>query len=39
MAHDPFVFFVESVHRRPGERDPCPQVARVGRQVDVLPSG
>jgi hypothetical protein len=22
MAHDPFVFFVEGVHGRPGECDP-----------------
>jgi hypothetical protein len=35
MAHDPFVFFVESVHGRPCERDPCPQVARVGWQIDA----
>src|SRR5437773_8997533 len=37
MAHDPFVLFVKSVHRRPGECDPCLQLARVGGQVDVPP--
>src|SRR5262249_55714786 len=37
MAQDPFVFFVEGLHGRPGERDACLQLARVGRQVDVLP--
>jgi hypothetical protein len=31
MAHDPFVFFVKSVHGRPDERYPCLQFARVGR--------
>ena len=37
MAHDPFVFFVESIHGRPSESDPCLQIARVGGQVGVLP--
>ena len=37
MAHDPFVFFVEGVHARPGERDKSLQLARVGGEVDVLP--
>jgi hypothetical protein len=23
VAHDPLVFFIESVHGRPCERDPC----------------
>jgi hypothetical protein len=39
MAQDPFVFFVEGVHRPPGKRDSFPQLACVGRQVDVLPRG
>jgi hypothetical protein len=37
MAHDPFVFFVKGVHRRPGERDPSLQLSSVGRELDVLP--
>src|SRR5215467_11897093 len=37
MAENPFVFFVKGVHGRPGERDPRLQLARVVRQVDVLP--
>src|SRR5882762_1240571 len=37
MAHDAFVFFVESLHGRPGECNPSLQVARVRRQVDVSP--
>ena len=37
MAQDPFVFFVEGVHSRPGERDPRLQLARVDGQVHMLP--
>src|SRR6266852_9453774 len=37
MAHDPFVFFVESLHGRPGECNPSLQLARVRGQVDVSP--
>src|SRR5262249_51351641 len=37
MAENPFVFFVKGVHGRPRERDPRLQLARVVRQVDVLP--
>src|SRR5213594_2156024 len=37
MAKDPFVFFVEGVHGRPGERDPLLELTRVDRQVHVLP--
>src|SRR5258708_1905424 len=32
MAQDPFVFFVKSLHGRPGECDPCLQLTRVGGQ-------
>ena len=37
MAHNSFVFFVESIHGPPSERDACLQFARVGGQVGVLP--
>jgi hypothetical protein len=37
MAKDSFVFFVESIHGPPGERDARLQFARVGGQTDVLP--
>src|SRR5262249_65711 len=37
MAQDPFVFFVEGIHGRPGERDPRLKLARIGGQFDVLP--
>jgi hypothetical protein len=37
MPHDPFVFFVEGVHGRPGECDSPLKLASVARQVDVLP--
>src|SRR5258708_10623373 len=37
MAHDPFVFFIESVHGPPAERDACLQFARMGGQAGVLP--
>jgi hypothetical protein len=37
MAHDSLVFFVESVHSPPGERNACLQFARMGGKADVLP--
>src|SRR5262249_61478542 len=37
MAHDSFVFLVESVHGPPGEREVSLQFARVGGQAGVLP--
>src|SRR5262249_18234499 len=37
MAYDPFVLFVECIHGWPRERNPCPQLACVGGQFDVLP--
>src|SRR5262249_23958493 len=37
MAHDSFVFFVESVHGLPAAREACLQFARVGGQAGVLP--
>jgi len=37
MAHDSFVFFVESIHGPPSECDACLYFARMGGQVGVLP--
>lgn len=37
MANDPFVLFIECVHRRPCEGDPRLQFARIGRQVAAFP--
>ena len=37
MTHDPLIFFVKSLHRRPGERYSCLQLIRVYGQVNVLP--
>jgi hypothetical protein len=37
MAQNPFVFFVEGIHGRPGKRDPRLQLARVGGKIHVLP--
>src|SRR5260221_12529475 len=37
VAYDPFVFFVESFHGPPGERDACLQLARVHGETRVRP--
>src|SRR5262245_10923882 len=37
VAYDPFVFFVEGVHRWPRKCHPGPKLAGIARQVDVLP--
>src|SRR5262245_23189834 len=37
MAQNPFVFFVEGVHRRPSERYAPLQYLRIGWQLCVLP--
>src|SRR5689334_4783235 len=37
MARNSFVFFVECVHGWPGERNSSLQLARVDRQVHMLP--
>jgi hypothetical protein len=37
MTQDSFVFFVERVHRPPGECDACFQFARMRSQPGVLP--
>ena len=39
VTEDAFVLLVEGVHRPPGEGDPAAQVARVLREVGVLPRG
>jgi hypothetical protein len=37
MAHDAFVFLVESIHGPPGKSDQTLQIACMGGQVGVLP--
>jgi hypothetical protein len=37
MAHNSLVFFVESLHRRPSEREAFLQFAGMGGQAGVLP--
>jgi hypothetical protein len=39
VPHDALVFFVEGVHRPPGEGDPVAQDGRVVREAGVLPCG